>query len=100
MNESIVKDKIKIKMECRQDEMVFLDTKIVATPIGDKKVVSTKDMYSKITDTHQYLSPSLCHPKNQTKNISIGVANRISRNCSDNIINDITCRKRLREYRT
>ena len=32
-------------MECSQDELVFLDTRIVATPIADKKVVITKDMY-------------------------------------------------------
>ena len=35
MNEKIVKDEIKFTMECSQDEMVFLDTKIVATPITD-----------------------------------------------------------------
>ena len=29
LNENIVKDKIKFTMECSQDEMVFLDTKIV-----------------------------------------------------------------------
>ena len=34
-------------MECSQDEKVFLDTKIVATPIADKEVVITTDMYSK-----------------------------------------------------
>ena len=39
MDENIVKDKTKYKyaMECGQDEMVFLDTKIVATPITGKK---------------------------------------------------------------
>ena len=36
MNESIVKNKRKFTMEFGQD-MVFLDTKIVATPITDKK---------------------------------------------------------------
>ena len=36
MNENIVKDKIKFTMECSQDEMVFLDIKIVAKPIVDK----------------------------------------------------------------
>ena len=39
MNENIVKDKIKFIMES-QDKMVFLDTKIVATPIADKKLLS------------------------------------------------------------
>ena len=39
MNENIVKDKIKFTMES-QDKIVFLDTKIVATPIADKKLLS------------------------------------------------------------
>ena len=99
MNENIVKYKIKFAMECSQDEMVFLVTNIVAKAIADKKVVITTDMYSKKTDTQQYLSPNSCHPKNQTKNISIGVADRIRRNCSDNNINDITYRKRLIEHK-
>ena len=45
MNENIVKDKIKFTIEYSQDEMVFLDTKIVATAIADEKV--TTDMHSK-----------------------------------------------------
>ena len=43
--------------------MVFLDTKIIATPISE--VVITTDIYSKKTDTHQYLNPNSCHPKSQ-----------------------------------
>ena len=39
MNENIVKDKIKFTIES-QDKIVFLDTKIVATPIADKKLLS------------------------------------------------------------
>ena len=35
---------------------VFLDTKIIATPISEKQVVITTDIYSKKTDTHQYLN--------------------------------------------
>ena len=99
MNNNIVKDTIKFTMECSQDEMIFLDTKIIATPISDKQVVITTDMYSKKTDTHQYLNPNSCHPKNQTKSIPIGVADRIRRNCSDNVINDVTYRERLIEYK-
>ena len=83
MNNNIVKDKIKFTMECSQDQMIFLDTKIIATLISDKQVVITTDMYSKKTDTHQYLNPNSCHPKNQTKSIPIVVADRIRRNCSD-----------------
>ena len=47
-----MKDKMKFTKECSQDEMVFLDTKIVAIPIAEKKVVITTDMYSKKMDTH------------------------------------------------
>ena len=36
MNNNIVKDKIKFTMECSQDEIIFLDTKIIPTPISDK----------------------------------------------------------------
>ena len=71
--------------------MVFLNKKIVATPLADKKVV--------IKDTHQYLNPNSCHTKDQTKNISFGVADRIRRNCSDNITNDVTNRKRPIKYK-
>ena len=46
-------------------------------------------------DTQQYLSPNSSHSKIRSKNISIGVADRIRKNCSGNIINDITYRKRL-----
>ena len=99
MNSNIVKDKIKFTMECSQDEMIFLDTKIIATPISDKQVVITTDMYSKKTDTHQYLNPNSCHPKNQTKSMPIGVADRIRCNCSDNVVNDVTYRERLIEYK-
>ena len=98
MNENIVKDKIKFTMECSQDEMVFLDIKIVAKPIVDKGCYNSRQVFQK-TDTPQYLSPNSCDPKNQTKNISIEVADRIRKNCSDNIINDITYKKRLIEYK-
>ena len=47
MNENTLKDFTKFTMECSQDEMTILDIKIVAIPIVDKKVVITRDMYSK-----------------------------------------------------
>ena len=56
-------------------------------------------MYSKQTDIHQYLRPNSCHLKNQTENIPIGVAEIIRTNCSDNIINDITFKRRAIEYK-
>ena len=63
MNDNIVKNKIKFAIECSQNEMLFWDTKIIATPISEKQVVITTDIYSRKTDTHQYLNPNSCHPK-------------------------------------
>ena len=57
MNENILNN-IKFTMAYSQDQMIFLDIKIVAIPIVEKKVVITRDKYSKRTDTHQYLSPN------------------------------------------
>ena len=37
--------------------------------------------------------------KIKTKSIPIGVADRIRRNCSDNVVNDVTYRERLIEYK-
>ena len=58
MNENILKDIIKFTMACSQDQMIFLDIKIVAIPTVEKKVVITWDKYAKRTDTQQYLSPN------------------------------------------
>ena len=55
------------------------------------------DIYSKKTDTRQYLNPNSCHPKSQIMNIPIGVADTIRPNCSDNVINDSTYWERLIE---
>ena len=95
MNENIGKDQTKFTMECSQDEMVFLDTIIVVAPITDEKVGITSDMCFEKMDTHQYRSPSSCHAKTHIKNIRTKVANRIIKNYSDNVINDVTYRKRL-----
>ena len=56
-------------------------------------------MYSKKSNTHHYISRNSCHPKNQTKSRYIGVADRLRRNCPYNIINDITHKKTLIEYK-
>ena len=99
MNNNIVKDKIKFTMEADQKTMIFLDTRVnVSEDANDGAYLST-DMYSKKTDTHQYLNPSSCHPKSQSENIPITVATRIRSNCSDNVPNDQTFKDRLVEYK-
>ena len=81
-----------------QIKMLLLDTKILVTPMASKNIITTY-MYPRKKDTHQYLSPNQCHSKSQTKNIPIGVTDRITRNCLDNIMNGITYREGLIEYK-
>ena len=52
MNKNILKDKMKFTIEYSQDELVFLDTKIIATPIVDNKVLITTDLHSKKRNIH------------------------------------------------
>jgi peptide-methionine (R)-S-oxide reductase len=64
----------------------FLDTSSSLS----EGVLST-DLYSKPTDTNQYLLPSSCHPPHVTKSIAYSQALRISRICST----DKSLKKRL-----
>ena len=44
-------------------------------------------MYSKDTDTHEYLPPNSCHPKHVTNNILTAIVTRCHMKCSDSIEN-------------
>ena len=55
---------IKFTAEYSEDRVNFLDT----TAILDGTRIHT-DLYTKPTDTHQYLSPESCHPKHCTTSI-------------------------------
>ena len=56
-------------------------------------------MYSKDTDTHQYLNPSSCHSPRITKNLPTSVINRIRRNCSDRIDDDKIFKDTMIDYK-
>ena len=71
--------------------MSFLDT----TVILDGRTIQT-DLYTKPTDTHQYLSPDSCHPRHCTTSIPYSQSLRIRRICSR--IEDYT--KRTAELKT
>ena len=91
MNENIYKDKIKFTAECNDKTMVFLDTEVTAQEavINNKRgLYLIPQMYSKYTDTHQYLNPSSCHSPHITENLPTSVINRTRRNCSDRIDDD------------
>ena len=55
-------------------------------------------MYSKDTDTHQFLNPSSCHSPHITKNLPTSMINRIRRNCSDRIDDDKIFKDTMIDY--
>ena len=69
---------IQFTAEVSNDKHVFLDTQSRL----DEDRIST-DLYTKPTDTHQYLLPTSCHPKHCCKNIPYSLALRLRRICSD-----------------
>jgi hypothetical protein len=62
--------------ETSRNNISFLDTYTTC----ENGIMST-DIYSKPTDTHQYLSPQSCHPNHCTKSIPYSQALRIKHIC-------------------
>ena len=79
---------IRFTAEVSNDKHVFLDT---ISHLTDDKVAV--DLYTKPTDSHQYLLPTSCHPPHCSKNIPYSLALRIRRICSD----DETFEKRSKD---
>ena len=79
---------IRFTAEVSNDKHIFLDTN---SHLADDKVAV--DLYTKPTDSHQYLSPTSCHPPHCSKNIPYSLALRIRHMCSD----DETFEKRLKD---
>ena len=78
MNSNIYQNKIKFNIESIGEEIIFLDTKVKVVEVqkeGEQRFILAPSMYSKDTDTHQYLSPESCHPIHIMKNIPTMVAN-------------------------
>ena len=102
MNDNICKDRIKFKIEEMGPDVKFLDTRLRMIKderyVDEDKYIIAPSMYSKDTDTHQYLSPKSCHPVHITKNIPTTVAYRCRANCSDKIKNDVMFKEALIEY--
>ena len=64
---------IRFIVEVSNDKHVFLDT--TSRFVDDKVVV---DLYTKPTDSHQYLLPTSCHPPHCSNNIPYSLALCIS----------------------
>ena len=89
---------IKFTAETYSKNHVFLDTN--STLVGDSIQV---DLYTKPTDTHQYLLPTSCHPKHICRNIPYCLALRIRRICSttdafENRAKELTSHLKRRGY--
>ena len=78
LNSNILENKIKFTMETSSQELVFLDRKVHL-----KNGYLVPEIYSKPTDSHEYLNPKSCHPLQVTLNIPYSVALRVRRNYSD-----------------
>ena len=72
---------IRFTAEVFIEEHVFLDT--TSRLLGNNIYA---DLYTKPTDTHQYLLPSSCHPKHCSRNVPYSLARRIRRICSNPVI--------------
>lgn len=70
---------IKFVAEHSTEKVTFLDT----TVILEGRTIHT-DLYTKPTDTHQYLSPESCHPRHCTTSIPYSQSLRLKRICSRN----------------
>ena len=102
MNENIYKDKTVFKTKSIGEEIKCLDTKenVVKHHKADDedRFLLIPSMYSRKTDTHQYLSPKSCHPKHIAENIPVMVANRCQTNCSDSVKYDQLFKDALIQY--
>ena len=72
-------DTINFTSEYSEKSINFLDVQVSISENGE---VST-DLYTKPTDTHQYLQAESCHPNHIKKSIPYSQALRILRICSD-----------------
>ena len=94
MNAKVLKDKIKFTLEYSETELVFLDAKVHL-----KNGFLIPEIYSKPTDSHEYLNPKSSHSRNVVKNIPYSVALRVRRNCSDRIEDDTLFKKNMISYK-
>ena len=85
-----MKTKLSFTVKYSERKLDFLDTTIY---LEDGKLEF--DVYSKPIDSHLYLLPDSCHPKENTENIPYGVALRLWRTCSK----EATFEKRSKEYK-
>ena len=85
---------LKFTLEHSETELVFLDTKVHL-----KNGFLIPEIYSKPTDSHEYLNPKSSHQPSVVKSIPYSVALRVRRNCSDRIECDTVFKKNMIKYK-
>ena len=91
LNQNVLKDKIVFEMVNSRENLLFLDVNIRL-----KEGYLIHEIYSKLTDSHEYLNPASC----VTNNNPLGVALRVGRNCSDRAKDGEIFKSKLIEYKT
>ena len=72
MNSTVLQNKINFTMETSKHGLVFLDTKVHL-----KEGYLILEIYSKLTDSHEYLNPKSCHSLQVVDNNPYSVALRV-----------------------
>ena len=94
LNQNVLKDKIVFEMENSRENLPFLDVNIRL-----KEGYLIPEIYSKPTDSHEYLNPASCHPPSVTNNNPLSVTLRVGRNRSDRVKDDEIFKSKLIEYK-
>ena len=85
---------IKFSAKWSSDSVTFLDTKVISDGTN-----LTTDLYTKPSDTHQYLHQSSCHPSHCKNRIAYSQALRLRRVCSQHTDYMYLCHvEKLKEY--
>ena len=80
-------------METSKQDLVFLYTKVHL-----REGYLIPEIYSKATDSHEYLHPKSCHPPQVGKNNPYSVALRVRRDRSDRVPDDKMFTESLVKY--
>ena len=94
LNQNVLKHKIVFEMVNSRENLPFLDVNIRL-----KEGYLIPEIYSKPTDSDEYLNPASCHPLSVTNNNPLGVPLRVRRNCSDRVKDDEIFKSKLIEYK-
>ena len=85
---------IKFDFEISQKEINFLDTTVF---LAENNEIKTK-LYTKETDTHNYLHRKSAHPENLKQTIPYGQALRVRRICTTKEDLDTSCKKMTEDF--